>query len=114
MAEQDSTYEEATRCPKCGKPGNVRSQRKAPNVRGAMLHIVYCENPLCRWDQQCWMVQVNADGSVPPPSDHRNEPKVYVGFENHDELARRIIASLEAQLETETSGNGEIRNPNSH
>lgn len=114
MAETpDTSYEEAKRCPKCKQPGNVRLMRPAPNIRGAMLHMIYCENELCVWHDEVWMVQVNADGSVPPPTDHRGEQKIYVGFENHDQMARDILRMLEAQQKLETEGHGEIRNPHS-
>lgn len=111
---QESIFEEAKRCPKCGKPGNDRTMYPAPKVRGAMIHMIYCENKLCTWFDTCWMVQVNADGSIPPPQNHSREPKVYVGFENHDQMARDIRAQLEAQTKAETEGrHAEIRNPNS-
>lgn len=109
----DTTFEEAKRCPKCGQPGEDRNMRPAPKIRGAMIHIVYCVNKLCTWNETCWMVQVNSDGTVPPPSDHRGEPKTYVGFENHDQMARDIRANLESQRQAEMKGGHEIRNPNS-
>lgn len=108
-----TTYEEATRCPKCSQPGNVRIKRSAPNIkpRGAMVHTVYCENQLCLWYNTCWMVQVNADGSIPPPQDHTRSPKVYQGFEEHDQMARDIMNSMNRQVELEKEGGGEVRNP---
>lgn len=107
----DTTYEEATRCPKCGQPGNVRVKKRAAGVRtrGAMVHLVYCEHTLCAWYNTCWAVQVNPDGTVPPPKDHRGEAKVYVGFENHDREAREIQAMLDRQVQAELRGDGEIR-----
>jgi hypothetical protein len=104
----DSSYEEATRCPKCGTIGNARLKK----VQGrGQVHTVYCENKLCTWYNTCWIVQVRADGTVPPPTDHRRSPKLYQGFEDHDQAARDIVASLEAQVEAEKRGDGEIRNP---
>jgi hypothetical protein len=119
MAEsQDSTYEEATRCPKCGNPGNVRKKTAAPREanlpRGTTIHHVYCEHELCPWYDTTWMVQVNADGSVPPPKNHRGQPKIYQGFENHDQMARDITAAMEAQVRRETDpdqSQHEIRGP---
>lgn len=108
-----STYEEAKRCPKCSKPGEVRKKTTVPGKPGAYVHVIYCVTELCPWYNTPWLVQVNADGSIPPPQDHSRAPKIYQGFENHDQIARDIVASLEAQkrLETERGGHGEVRNP---
>jgi hypothetical protein len=48
------------------------------------------------WYNTPYIVQVNPDGSIPQPRDHRGEQKVYEGFESHDALARDIRAALEA------------------
>lgn len=105
----DSTYEEATRCPKCSEPGKARL--KQPQGGGIMLHHVYCENRRCEWYNTCWIIQVNKDGSVPPPRDHTNSPKEYQGFEFHDHEAAALVRDLEAlnKLATEQGGHGEIR-----
>jgi hypothetical protein len=113
----DTSYEEATRCPKCGNPGDVVKKEAAPagaNLpRGTQIHTVYCRHPLCPWYNTCWLVQVNSDGSVPPPQNHTFSPKLYHGFEGHDEEAARIVASLRAtqQLSLQPDKHGEIRNP---
>jgi hypothetical protein len=114
----DSTYEEAVRCPKCRQPGDVQVKRGAPKEArlpvGTMLHTVYCMNQVCPWFETCWMIQVNRDGTVPPPKDHRGGKKVYQGFEGHDDLAKQIVAGLEAQQRAETDpdvGKHEIRGP---
>lgn len=108
-----TTYEEATQCPKCGLPGNVRIKKPAGRnlPPGTQLHTVYCENERCSWYNTCWFVQLNPDGSIPPPSDHRGEPKLYQGFEGHDMEANQIRAALEAAARQETEeGGAEIRN----
>lgn len=109
----ESTFEEAKRCPKCNQPGDDRSQIKSTGVRGATVHQIYCMTKLCPWYDTPWLVQVNADGTIPQPTDHTNSSKVYVGFEQHDQIARDIEAALRAQaeLETQRDGHGEIRNP---
>lgn len=98
-----STYEEATRCPKCSLPGEVKIKRPAPAdahlPRGTEIHTVYCKTTLCPWYNTCWIVQVNPDGSVPPPKNHTREPKVYSGIEGHDELAAQLIAGIKAERE---------------
>jgi hypothetical protein len=110
----ETTYERACRCPKCGSPGHARIKAPAPKAArlplGTQLHTVYCENKLCKWYNTCWVVQVNSDGSVPPPSNHTRERKLYAGFEGDDEFANRLMASLQAQAEAEVKPGAEIRN----
>lgn len=106
----DTSYEEACRCPKCGKPGEVTDKSPAKNLkRGTALHTVYCRTELCRWFNTCWYVQVNPDGSVPEAKNHTGEPKLYQGFENHDQMARDIMRALEAQSDAEIRPGSEIR-----
>jgi hypothetical protein len=97
MAE--TTWEEASRCPQCGQPGE--SIKKIPMPpgsgipRGTVVHTVKCQNTK-RCDFGVWLVQVNPDGSVPPKTDHTGHEKKYVGFEDHDQQARdmqRLIRS---------------------
>jgi hypothetical protein len=68
-------------------------------------------NDRCTWYNTPWMVQINSDGTVPEPKDHRGEPKLYQGFELHDSMAKRVIDQLnaEAELQTNHDGHGEIR-----
>lgn len=102
-----TTYEDATRCPKCGKPGDVRKKTSAIGTglpRGTQQHHIYCMNELCIWYNTCWFVQVNPDGSVPAPKNHTGEPKVYQGFEGHDEAAKAILDGIKRQYEYEQSG----------
>jgi hypothetical protein len=116
MAETElPTYQEATRCPKCDKPGNVRIRVPAPRAAklppGTQIHTAYCENPLCKWyDQVCRLVQVNPDGSVPAPRDHRHEPKLYTGLPDDEALSNQILAGLARQAEAEITPGAEVRN----
>lgn len=113
MAERP-TFETAKLCPKCGKPGDDRKQYAGPNQ--STLHMVYCVTELCPWYNTCWTVQVNRDGTIPPPQDHSRSPKVYQGFEDHDYMARQINEALQLQLQMETDpdpSKHEIRNPRS-
>lgn len=106
------TFEEAKVCPKCGKPGEDTSSIAAPGLpRGTRVHTIFCRTELCRWHNTCWYVQVNPDGSVPVAKNHSGEPKLYAGFEGHDDRAKDIIAGLKAQAEAETEPGAEVRNP---
>ena len=108
-----ASYQEAIVCPECKMTGNVRLKRVAPKQaglpRGTMVHSVYCENKLCSWYNTAWMIQVNPDGSVPAPRDHRGEPKIYEGFQGHDEMARRIIERAEQENKLSLRPGGEVR-----
>lgn len=112
-----TTYEEAKTCPKCGRVGEVRLSVPAKPDRdikpGTKIEHVYCTTELCRWYNTPWLLQVNPDGTIPPPKNHRGEPKVYQGFEGHDEMANRIVANLKAQQQAEMRPGSEIKNPNS-
>jgi sulfatase maturation enzyme AslB (radical SAM superfamily) len=96
-----TTFEEASRCPKCKQPGKDVKTIRLPNntkiPRGSTVHTIRCEN--C--DFGVWLVQVNADGSVPPPQDHTGKPKQYVGFEGHDQQARDIMRQVRAGVQQE-------------
>jgi hypothetical protein len=114
MAE--TSFEEARRCPKCKLPGEDRSTQPARGAglqRGTTVHMVYCVNDRCTWYNTCWVVQVNPDGSVPPPQDHRGQAKVYSGFggTNDDIVARQIMEALTLQTQAEVKPGGELRNP---
>jgi hypothetical protein len=95
----ETTYEEAKRCPKCQTPGEDRRQTSAGEAlpQGTKIHHIYCVNERCEWYNTPWMIQVNVDGSVPPPQDHRGKPKVYEGFEGHDQMARDIRAMIDSE-----------------
>jgi C4-type Zn-finger protein len=114
MAESvQTTFEEASRCPKCKQPGkDVKTIRLPANTdipKGSTVHTIQCSN--C--DFGVWLVQVNADGSVPPPTDHTGHKKKYVGFEGHDQAARDLMRAVRNNLAREerasTLGGHEIR-----
>ena len=87
------TFEEASKCPKCGVAGEERTT--SPAAKRAILHFMYCVNSRCKWyNTLCQVVQVNSDGSIPPPKDHTGEKKIYQGFEGHDQKAEELINIL--------------------
>jgi hypothetical protein len=65
----DTTYEEAKRCPKCEEPGQEVSNKPGP--RGSRMHTFRCPNQRCKWYSTDYIVQVNADGTIPDPDAHR-------------------------------------------
>jgi hypothetical protein len=110
----DTTYEEAIKCPRCDRPGEVR--RKAPSKDGRgkaiELHTVYCTTVLCKWYETAYIVQVNADGSIPPAHTALTQPKLFPAVSAETET--RIQEAIQSQLEGETSAGGlEVRNPRS-
>lgn len=120
MAEESvqSTWEEASRCPKCGKPGEERRVMDAPPATrlplGTKIHFIYCVTELCPWYNTPWQVQTNPDGSVPPPTNHRGQPKVWDGLQSKegDDIIKNVIDNLRRQKQQQTEDHAEIRNPN--
>lgn len=107
--------DDATRCPKCDKPGKETRKFPAPksstSVPGAMIVEFECVSTLCPWFETLWMVQINPDGSIPEPSNHRGRPKTYLKTKEDDRMAQQIRDAIDAQIAAETRGHGEIRNP---
>jgi sulfatase maturation enzyme AslB (radical SAM superfamily) len=77
--------------------------------KGTTLKTIYCRNERCRWNDTCWIVQVNPDGSVPPPTDHTNRTKQYTGFEGHDQLAKDLMDALQGEYNASIERGAEIR-----
>lgn len=65
----DTTYEEAKRCPKCETPGQEVAVK--PGRRGSKIHTFRCPNHRCQWYNTDYIVQVNADGTIPDPDAYR-------------------------------------------
>lgn len=101
-----STYENAKKCPKCGQPGKEGRSFQAPASfpRGTKIVMIVCMSQLCPWFDSPWMVQVNPDGTVPPPKDHTGEKIEYVGFEGHDEEAAQLIMDLKVNEQLKQNG----------
>jgi hypothetical protein len=98
----DPTFEEARRCPKCQQPGRDQGFRTQRN--GSKIHTIACHNGRCVWNNTTWIVQVNADGSIPEPTLDRDKsfPKLP---ERSDEAMRNQFDRLYEQ----TLNGGETR-----
>lgn len=106
-----TTFEEARDCPKCGRPGEDTAQARVfSQNRQEMVtvHTIYCRTPLCPWENTCWVVQVNADGSLPQPGANLGD-KQYPKLSPESET--RVREALEEQLRRETEPGTELRNP---
>jgi hypothetical protein len=108
---RQTTFEEAKTCPKCQKVGQDAKTEPLLDGKGTTLHHIYCRTDGCDWENTPWLVQVNADGSIPPPTDHTKSIKEYRGFEFHDDEAKAVIANLQRvqEISTDPSRHGEIR-----
>jgi len=68
-----------------------------------------CRNEACRWFDSPWVIQVNPDGSVPPPTAHKRGdidkafPKRGIPGDE-----QRVIDSIQRQLDAETQPGGGI------
>jgi hypothetical protein len=91
MAE--TTLEEASRCPKCGTPGRLdKTDRNHPRP-GSSTYTYVCENELCLARGRGWIVQVNADGSIPI---RKPGQKQFPALDEYQQaLARRNIEDVQ-------------------
>lgn len=98
----DTTFDEARRCPKCKELGKDTGSQKASG--GSTVHKILCMNDRCKWFGTTYVVQVNADGTIPPPNLHRDKA--------FPALAPRSDSAVEAQyarlLDDQLTGRGEI------
>lgn len=97
-ATTDTTYEEAKRCPKCGNPGEETTTARGPH--GSTVHTFTCRTELCRWYNTGWVVQVNADGSIPlRGAGEKDFPDLTPGQEA---MARAMIEQIEEEGKRDT------------
>lgn len=69
-----ATFAEASKCPKCGFTGEAGP--KTPTRKPGVFAVVCtCYNNGCRWFQSGWVVQINADGSVPDARERQPEDR---------------------------------------
>lgn len=85
-----ASYDDASRCPKCGVTGKL--SHDDPYGPGERLHTLTCENSRCSWFETIWTVLLLADGTVPDPQDFSKKKKTYTGFNYSEEEAKNIEA----------------------
>lgn len=97
----ETTFEQAKRCPKCEQPGQIVAERRQRD--GSVLNTVMCKNTRCRWLNTTYIVQVNADGTIPITIDR---PKSFTKLPDRTE---EVQAQME-NLYNQTLSGGELRN----
>lgn len=98
-----TTYEEAKRCPRCEEPGQVIGQTHGP--RGSQIHQIQCRNSRCKWFNTAYVVQVNADGTIPDPVENRR--KDFPALPNRNQ--EQVDQAMQRLLDQTLSGKGETR-----
>src|SRR5688500_8316914 len=93
--------EEASRCPKCERPGKPAGNKRMPN--GSKVFSFLCETELCRWYNTGWVVQVMADGSIPIRSAGQKD---YPSRPYDERRAQAVIDQIQREAQR-----GEVPNP---
>lgn len=110
MNASETTFEEAKKCPKCGKSGKEVRVTSGQNDRGKPVknHLIECVTQLCPWFGTPWVVTEYEDGSIPQPYTKLGDKQF---LRISQESMTRIEESVRHQLQTETKPDGEIQNP---
>lgn len=87
MAE--TTLEIARRCPRCEQPGLMSIGKRLRD--GSTLNNVTCHNSRCKWFETSWVVQVNADGTIPETT---NRNKDFPHLPDRTEAVQRQLNAL--------------------
>lgn len=84
-----ASWEEASRCPKCGQPGEdvKQSSIRTGRLRGGVNHVLHCKNERCKWFETGWSVSVGPNGEIP---ENLGGPKQFPDLQA-DEFARRYL-----------------------
>lgn len=98
----DTTFDEARRCPRCEELGNTESSRPGP--QGSKINVIRCLNNRCRWYDTTYIVQVNADGSIPKPTTNRHKDFPELPKRSNEDVERYNQSLLDATL-----NGGEVR-----
>jgi hypothetical protein len=102
-----ATWEEARLCPKCGNAGQETGTMPT-RKRGVKVVNLTCKNPLCRWCDTGWIVQINADGSIPDAMSALG-PKQFIIPESAAEANALIRAANENGEVAYRTTHGEVR-----
>lgn len=102
-----ASWEEASRCYKCGEPGHEIGKTSHPSRRGSVIHTLRCDNERCRdYDEQLlslrwsWIIQVDEDGTIPV-----REPGVKeFAAQAPKDMTERVIAALKANTDEMIDG----------
>lgn len=100
----DTSFDEARRCPRCDEPG--RGIRDFPGPGGSRFHSIMCLNQRCRWHNTTYLIQVNPDGTIPPPTTDRDKNFPALPARDQELIDRQMDGILNQQL---SSGGGEVR-----
>lgn len=82
----DTTFEEARRCPRCKNFGDEWSRH--PGDRNSTVYVFVCVTEGCKWHDTTWIVQVNADGSIPTRNREREDKEFKPLSETEKQHAR--------------------------
>lgn len=102
VVHESVSFEEASRCPKCGHPGEVTGSR--PTAKKSTIHFVFCRNPLCRWYDTNWIVEQLSDGTVPVRGQEERRPKTFPSRKITDEKIERARKSIERSADDTKPG----------
>lgn len=98
----DTTFEQARRCPRCESPGVEGPSRQGPHR--SVMYTFHCHNDRCRWYTTSWVVQVNADGSIPPPDAYRLKQ-----FPSVPDRTDAVNATMQKLLQDTLDNNSEVQ-----
>lgn len=106
----DSTLEEAKRCPRCKQAGDLQSTIRQPRPGGhgwrreiVTVNVFVCKNERCRTFDETWIVQVNADGSIP---ERKKGPKEFPNSKRMNDMGKSYVDYLQSEVDS-----GEAKGP---
>src|SRR5258708_28647081 len=92
----DSTFERAKRCPRCGQPGELSNTIKNYPRPGAEVATYVCVNELCITRGEGWIIQVNADGTIP---ERQEGPKQFEASPQAMSYGKAIVEQTKHQMD---------------
>jgi hypothetical protein len=96
----DSTLELAKRCPDCKVPGDL--QQVIPGPRRSKVNVYICKNERCKTTNETWIVQINADGTIP---ERKKGPKEFPNSQRMNDMGKSYVDYLQGEVERgETRG----------